>query len=695
MRRIFIIAGFLLITFYTVGQNLHEQVQIRRTDYGVPHILGENLKAASFGLAYAQLEDRGAKVIEPLLRAQGIYAKYAGEEYIEQDLYAKLVHELTESNYNQLKSETKQILEGFAAGVNYYLSRHQNEFPQWYYQEFTAVDVATVSNFGGIPQASSARDFLKNLEQKKKEALANADVGSNAWAFSPERTKSGKAILMRNPHLSWEAGYYEAQITVPGVINFYGDFRIGGMFLIICGFNDHLGWSTTNNHPDLEEVYALELDTTRADHYWLDGESLPIERQLVEVEFKNGSGSSITTKEWLFTEYGPVIERSGGKIYIVKTADWMNFRRGDQLTTMMLSKNLDEFRQAMQMRAISSSNYTYADSDGNIYYIWNASTPLLTHEYLGDTVAHEVSASSQIWSQYQKFDMIPQLTNPQGGYLQNSNDPFHLTNLNEPIFLDGQPSNYPEPRLRLRSQHSLQLIDNNKKFSLEDVVTMKHSMNALAGDRMKSELIAAMRASTDNEIRTAADHLEKWDNTFAASSRGSVLFYEWFWNYDGLVNRDSLYSVRWNLDNPTSTPYGVHYPDSAVKAMRMSIDSLNSWYGTYDLTHGEVYRVRRGPVDVPVGGGSGTLGNFRVLWFEMDEDKKRKVVGGDGWVFAVEFGKKIKAYSILAYGQSNNPESAHFSDQAQMFADNKMKKVAFYEKDIRKNTIKVYKPGKE
>lgn len=67
MRRIFIIAGFVLMTFYTVGQNLHEQVQIRRTDYGVPHILGENLKAVSFGLAYAQLEDRGTKVIEPLL----------------------------------------------------------------------------------------------------------------------------------------------------------------------------------------------------------------------------------------------------------------------------------------------------------------------------------------------------------------------------------------------------------------------------------------------------------------------------------------------------------------------------------------------------------------------------------------------------------------------------------------------------
>jgi len=174
-----------------------------------------------------------------------------------------------------------------------------------------------------------------------------------------------------------------------------------------------------------------------------------------------------------------------------------------------------------------------------------------------------------------------------------------------------------------------------------------------------------------------------------------VLFYEWFWIYANKVGRDSIHAVPWDITKPTTTPYGIGNPDSANVAMNEAIGKLYDRYGTYNLSHGEVYRVRRGKVDVPVGGGTGAVGNFRVLWFELDEDGKYKVVGGDGWVFGVEFGKKIKAYSILAYGQSNNPESQHFDDQAAMFADNKMKKVRFYERDIKKALIKSYKPGEE
>jgi acyl-homoserine-lactone acylase len=83
------------------------------------------------------------------------------------------------------------------------------------------------------------------------EAGVNSDDGSNAWAFAPGRTKSGKAILVRNPHLAWTAGYYEAHVTVPGVLDFYGDFRVGGPFIVVGGFNRYLGWSTTNNSQDL------------------------------------------------------------------------------------------------------------------------------------------------------------------------------------------------------------------------------------------------------------------------------------------------------------------------------------------------------------------------------------------------------------------------------------------------------------
>jgi acyl-homoserine-lactone acylase len=137
-----------------------------------------------------------------------------------------------------------------------------------------------------MASAASARRFLAKMdpstargrrgqgapaadpsEGDPEQGIDPLEEGSNAWAFAPSRTKSGKAILLRNPHLNWNSGYYEAQMTVPGVVDFYGDFRMGGPFGVVGGFNRYLGWATTNNAPDLEEIYALDVDPLKPDHY--------------------------------------------------------------------------------------------------------------------------------------------------------------------------------------------------------------------------------------------------------------------------------------------------------------------------------------------------------------------------------------------------------------------------------------------
>jgi acyl-homoserine-lactone acylase len=108
-----------------------------------------------------------------------------------------------------------------------------------------------------------------------------------------------------------------------------------------------------------------------------------------------------------------------------------------------------------------------------------------------------------------------------------------------------------------------------------------------------------------------------------------------------------------------------------------------------------VHRVQRGDVDLPVGGCSGALGCFRVLNFATAEDGRRVVNGGDGWVIAVEFGAEPRAYSVLAYGQSPDPASAHHADQAAMFAANRMKRVHWSEAEIESATVRRYRPGSE
>jgi acyl-homoserine-lactone acylase len=682
-------------------------VEIRRTSYGVPHILGEDLASAFFGLAYCHVEDYGERVVMGLVRARGELARYLEPDSLDSDFRNRASFARAVETYHLLDQDMRDVFEGYAAGVNHYIQLHHEEFPDWVRPTFSGHDVAA-RWIEGVSWGS-VRRFLRRLAERQDTVAAEraGEEGSNAWAFAPSRTRSRKAILVRNPHLNWDAGYYEAQVTVPGVINFYGDFRVGYPLFYNGGFNENLGWATTNNSPDLDEIYALDVDPERPDHYLFDGGSVPLRRETVTVEFKNGVGSGRETREFFHSPLGPVIHRGGGKIYIIRAAGDGEFRAAEQFLRMMRARNLEEWKDAMRMRAQIGSNFTYADRRGNIFYLWNATIPALPHESGGDTSAVPAQRSSGVWTQPVNFDVLPQVHNPRGGYIQNANDPFHYTNLNTVLDSADFPANFPSPALRLRSQHSLQLVHNRRRLSLEEIVELKHSMRMLLADRVKDDLIAAVRASNpDSVVAAAIDMIEAWDNTVAPESRGGVVFGLWFERYLQGEDPEQISSLRdawrdafrhaWSPEEPTTTPRGLSDPERAAEAFAWAVHQTEDRFGSWDIAWGEVHRLRRGDVDVPVGGCPGQLGCFRVLYFDEDEeDGKRIAAGGDGWVLAVEFSDPPRAYSILAYGQSSKVDSPHFNDQAEMFAQGRFKRVAFTEEEIAAQLIRRYRPGME
>lgn len=154
-----------------------------------------------------------------------------------------------------------------------------------------------------------------------------------------------------------------------------------------------------------------------------------------------------------------------------------------------------------------------------------------------------------------------------------------------------------------------------------------------------------------------------------------------------------MFARPWTVAAPTTTPAGLRDPGRAALAFARAVDETVRRHGAADVPWGEVHRVRLGTVDVPVGGCNGALGCFRVLNFRTDPDGRRSVIGGDGWVLAVEFGDQPRAYSVLAYGQSPRENSPFHSDQAAMFARGEMKRVLWLDRDIEAGTIRRYRPG--
>jgi acyl-homoserine-lactone acylase len=702
---------------------LARQVEIRRTTHGVPQILAQNLRAAAFALAYVQLEDHGPRIIDGMQAARGRMALVDGQSRVDSDARARQRHARAVETFRLLHPDTRDVYHGFAAGMNHYIRVYRDRLPAWVKPDFSPQDVfardvawpsdGAMNEFRERLLASpnappvliagaagswrrAAADRPQPVTRIVVEEPDDDNVGSNAWALAPSRTTSGRAILLRNPHLAWTAGYYEAHLRVPGKLDFYGDFRIGGPFTVIGGFNRFLGFATTNNANRTHEFYAFRTDPAKPDHILLDGVSVPLRRDVVTIQFRDSSGSGKQTREFWRSHLGPVVHRDSSLVYVYRPAGNGEFRAGEQWLAMMKATSLAEWKDAMRIQARETSNFTYADRAGNILYVWVSAAPVLPHPDGGDTLAILATRADQVWQRLAPFDSLPQLLNPPGGYIHNENDSPHFTNLNQILPHESFPFWVQPPQLRLRSQHALQILHNERRFSLEDVVAAKHSMRMLLADRVKDDLIAAVRRTNpEGDVARALDLLAAWDNTVAAGSRGGLLFETWWNRYRSLLDGADAYAVEWRMDEPATTPRGLRNPDLAAEAFAWAVPETARRFGSWDVAWGEVHRVRRGNVDVPVGGCSGALGCFRVLNFTSVPDGKRIANGGDGWVLAVEFGDEPRAYSVLAYGQSPDPASPYHADQAAMFAANQLKPVRWTEEDIARTVVRRYRPGEE
>ena len=700
-------------------EQLASQVEVIRTDYGVPHIYADNLRALGYALGYLQLEDYGERVPIGMIRNRGALARYRGRSALDSDFQNRPYYELAVELYPQLSEDTRDVYEGFAEGVNRYVERHPDEFPDFMPPEFDGYDVAALYMYR--PSAGQMRSWERRLAGSGGEPGFSGDgveaendegdpieAGSSAWALAPSRTLSNAAILMRNPHLSWDAGYWEIHAVVPGRLDFYGDFRIGGPLGIIGGFNRDLGFATTNNSVNRAEVYRLQVDPNAdpnvIDAYILDGQSVPVRSESIAIEYRDGNGYATETRERTYTDLGPIVYRNEEHIYVLRTAEDGEFRAGEQFLRLIQARNLDEWTDAMRMRAHPGSNFMYADREGNIFYIWNAAIPDRPHPPGGDH-AVPASRSDEIWSELHDLESLPQLLNPPGGYLRDENDGPWFTNLNRPLDPSDYPDYFEENEFSLRSQHSVQLVGNDQRLSLEDVVRLKHSYRVLLADRIKDELTASLRSAlaarrvvNTSETPTAAALLllERWDNTAAHDSRGAVLFDEWWRGYrSAFTDEEDAFAEGWTPDALLETPRGLMDPELAVRAFPEALGRTIEQFGSFDVEWGEVHRVRRGAIDEPVGGCAGAMGCFRVLNFEQDEDGRRRVAGGDGWVLAVEFTDPPRAYSVLGFGQSARQDSGHHADQAAMFARGQMKTVAYTREDIESQAVRRYRPGLE
>ena len=705
----------------TAPARLATQVMIRRDTYGIPHILAKTEEAAAFGFGYAQAEDHCLAIARRLIAARGEAAKYLGQGQ-EGDFLMKRFDnfELCKQNFGQMDPLLQQIYNAYAAGLNHYVSKHRQDLPDWI-PPFDGVDVLANGRAGAVNSAIDAATIRalkakypdelgsqpagleRDTEEQGASFIAESELpGSNAFALSGSRTTSGKPILLGNPHLNWSSLYWEAQVTVPGKINFFGS-TLAGIPVLRAGFNEHLGWVTTNNNPDQEDVYALALDPSKPDHYIFDGKPVPLKKKEVTVEIKTPDGSLKSEKRtYEESRLGPIIYRTKNRAFALRSAQLESFRHFEGFYRLSKTRNLREWLAVMKLGLLNYSNFTYADRDGNILYQWNAHIP----KRLDDGTSFELDVPGDtgkyLWQGLHPFSDFPRLLNPSGGYIQNCNNPPWYTSLRNPIDPAGFRSYFERRELALRPQLALEMLEGRQKFSLDDVKRMKFNTRMLIADRLKPDLIKAIKSiqNPSDDLSRGLAVIESWDNTASAAARGAVLFQRFVDNY--LRSTKTAFAVEWNKQEPAKTPSGVSDPALALKHFEEAVKWTRETYGSESVAWGQVHRFRFKDVDLPGDGVTGTYGSFRVVGYRQMPDGKR-IAGwvssneplsgfGDAWVLMVEFSRPVKGYSLLAYGQTTKPESKHSRDQIGLFANHELRRAWFTEAEIKANLESEYRP---
>lgn len=678
--------------------------QILRDTWGVPHIYGETDADVAYGLAYANAEDDFQTVQQMMAAARGKLGRYYGQDAAPNDYMVQLlrVWDVVEEGYPQLSPETRAVLEAYAAGLNHYAALHPEEaLPELFPatgQDVAAGFVHKVPLFFGID------GVLGELfeEERQKPVSVKGDpaaylfphglnpAGSNAFAIAPTKTDNGQTFLAINSHQPWEGPvtWYEVNLHSNEGWNLTGALFPGMPFAAI-GHNENLGWGFTVNHPDLTDVYVLDINPDNPDQYQVDGEWLTLEKRPAPITVKiYGRLYWTVTEEVLWSIYGPVVRRPHGT-YAIRFASIGDMSYVDQFFQLNKAQNFEEWYSAMGNGTLPMFNAGYADKLGNIFYIFNARLPLRAEgynwrEYLpGNT-------QETLWTDYLPFEQLPQIKNPTSGFIQNANStPFLTTTGNE----NPNPAAYSEvlgidTQMTNRAYRALVLFGGDDSITWEEFLTYKYDMT-YAPESDIAKMVARLVA--DESLNSAAETagreiLRAWDGSATPDNPAMALI---------ILTFSYLYEAEGVHLNPSQL-VGTELPAQALQeSYRQALAYLQEQYGRLDPAWSTVNRLNRGTVNLGLGGGPDLP---HAVYGLRQENGQLYGINGDSYILMVQWSAEgaVSSWSVHQYGSATLDEtSPHYADQSALFVERQLKPVWFTEAEVRANLEAEYRPGEE
>jgi penicillin amidase len=702
------------------GARMARTVTITRDSWGVPHIEATTDAGVVFGMGYAQAEDNFWQLEEDYISALGRAASIYGDAALGNDLVraAFEVERYAREEYQREPAERRALWDAYAAGINHYLSVHREvrprvirRFEPWFPFALSR-NVWASSVVNGVP----VRDVVATpVDVRTREAPAGASAesralwrppaspflgdslpaASNAWVVAPSRTRDGTALLFLNPHVDFFGNGQRWEMHIRSATGWhFAGFAVLGMPVAHSGHNEVLGWTHTSTAADVADAWIEAFDHPTDPLAYRHGDDWPRAIEFEKtIDVRTDAGIERRRYRFLRTHRGPVVALSDGSRASIRIARHDDGGAIQQWLAMSRALSFDEFRSALAMTALPGSNTMYADTAGNIHYLHGSAVPR-RHRAVDWNAPLDGADPELEWAGYHSPDELPHVTNPRSGWIQNTNSsPFSATGGDD----NPDPAGYreymaPEPD-NARSRASRRLLGKEAPWTFGEWRAAAFDAYVheaeIAVPRIADEWerLGAQDPERAHRLDDAIDELRNWNFTSSIGSHAMTLFSAWAERFDDTAPQ------------PGEWPY--------VRALEQALDDIEAAWGTWRVAWGQVNRLQRvhtsgtQPFDtaspsLPVPGGPGALGI--VFNFDTRPGPDGRIgygIRGHSWVGAIEFGARVRAHTIVNFGQSADSVSPHWFDQAPHYARGEMKALWFTREEVEAAVALRYRPGEE
>jgi acyl-homoserine-lactone acylase len=714
-------------------QQLAQRVQIVRDDFGVAHIYGETDADTVFGFLYAQAEDDFPRIERNYTWAIGRLAEVEGEGALYSDLRARLYMSEAEARaaYDTSPDWLKKLCDAFADGLNYYLATHpqvqpklltrfENWMPFYFFEGSIGGDIEAIPTAGIEALYSNIESEIQQLPVASAFDMSTTPViaqvppaplaqtifdepaGSNGIAVNGAMSASGNALLLINPHTSFFfRGEY--QLVSNEGLNAYGA-STWGQFFIYQGFNESTGWMHTSTFADFMDQFVQQVVNDNGVLKYRYGDELrDIEVSEVSLRYRMDDSGQMAERSFPIyrTHQGPITHTLDGQ-WVSTRINWDPVNALRQSYQRMKTANYDEFREMMNIRTNSSNNTVFADAEGNIAYFHGNFMPRRDPQF---DYSQPVDGSNPAtdWQGMHEVDETVMIVNPPNGWIQNSNaTPFTVSGQYSP-----NPADYPRYMApdaeNFRQLNSVELLSNTSALDINSLLDLAYDPTLKGFEQMIPGLVRAFEElETDwPDLEQPIEALRSWNFDVSADSVAMTLAHFYGMNAAQQIETPAdltqLEQLNWLGTDAAAV--------DKLRVLSETVAQLTASFGTWNTPWGEVNRFQRitGDIDHPYSDNAPSLpvGMASSRWGALASFGARAFPGtnriygnsGNSFVAVVEFADRVQAISILAGGQSSDPASPHFDDQAQRYVDREFKTVAFYPEDVNARAVRRYSPG--